>query len=166
MQQCTDCDGGTYCAHEAATNFTDLCWPGYYCESGVDRPNPNNANVNNSNCSSLGGHTGNTIYANNICFTSVWGFFMWIQSVNAFNVTLPFQVTETFVHAVTTVLLAVSYLKAAHLEHIRMKKDNTHAKLAQQVCYKFRFIRLTWKHKVVYLASNNACFITGSLGLR
>ena len=55
--------------------------------------------------------------------------------MNVFDVTLSVQVTETFVHVATTVQLAVSYLKAAHLEHIRMKKDNIHAKLAQQVCY-------------------------------
>ena len=57
-QQCTDCDGGMYCAHEGATNFTDQCSAGYYCESGVDRPNPNYVSSNDSVCPPLGGHTG------------------------------------------------------------------------------------------------------------
>ena len=61
MEQCKDCDGGFYCSVEAATNITALCAAGYYCESGVDRPNPNNMELNSTylpECPLLGGHTG------------------------------------------------------------------------------------------------------------
>ena len=61
MEQCRDCDGGFYCDVEAATNYTAECFAGYYCESGVDRGNPNNAEVNSTyppDCPLTGGHTG------------------------------------------------------------------------------------------------------------
>ena len=61
VEQCKDCDGGFYCDMEAATNVSGMCMAGYYCESGVDRPNPNNAAVNSTwpaTCPLLGGHTG------------------------------------------------------------------------------------------------------------
>ena len=68
IQQCQDCDGGHYCDHEHATNVSGKCWPGYYCESGVDRPNPNNAlNSNstyNASCPIIGGHTGEFCISN------------------------------------------------------------------------------------------------------
>ena len=38
--QCLDCPGGEYCSDYAATVPTGVCWAGYYCVSGVDRPNP------------------------------------------------------------------------------------------------------------------------------
>ncbi|XP_023933458.1 uncharacterized protein LOC106181652, partial [Lingula anatina] len=61
VEQCQDCDGGFYCGTWGATNITAPCAAGYYCESGVDRPNPNNAEVNSSyaaDCPLTGGHTG------------------------------------------------------------------------------------------------------------
>ena len=62
MEQCKDCDGGNYCDQEHATDVSGLCAAGYYCESGVDRPNPNNAETNSTydpSCPLIGGHTGN-----------------------------------------------------------------------------------------------------------
>lgn len=61
VEQCKDCSPGVYCDREAATNYTGPCSPGYYCEGGVDRSNPNNAEVNSTypaSCPLLGGHTG------------------------------------------------------------------------------------------------------------
>ncbi len=61
VEQCRDCDGGFYCDVEAATNVSGVCMAGYYCESGIDRANPNNAETNSTyppSCPLLGGHTG------------------------------------------------------------------------------------------------------------
>ena len=61
VTQCKDCLGGYFCDMEAATNVTGVCMQGFYCESGVDRANPNNAEVNSTwppSCPLLGGHTG------------------------------------------------------------------------------------------------------------
>ncbi|RUS80256.1 hypothetical protein EGW08_011985, partial [Elysia chlorotica] len=61
ITQCKDCDGGYHCSLEGATEPTGLCDVGYYCQSGVDRPNPDNAATNSSypaTCPLLGGHTG------------------------------------------------------------------------------------------------------------
>ncbi|KAI0228985.1 hypothetical protein LSAT2_020568 [Lamellibrachia satsuma] len=61
VEQCRDCDGGFYCSEESATNVTGLCAAGFYCESGIDRPSPNNAETNSTyppSCPLLGGHTG------------------------------------------------------------------------------------------------------------
>ena len=58
--QCVDCDGGYYCSELNATTVTGQCSAGYWCQSGVDRPNPDNDAVNttyNATCG-LGGHTG------------------------------------------------------------------------------------------------------------
>ena len=38
--QCQPCPGGRYCAGVHQTVSTGDCDPGYWCESGVDRPNP------------------------------------------------------------------------------------------------------------------------------
>ena len=40
--QCTQCDGGYYCGETGASNMTGECYPGYYCQYGVDTPAPNN----------------------------------------------------------------------------------------------------------------------------
>lgn len=60
--QCLSCDSGYYCDMPGSTKPRALCHGGYYCESGVDRPNPIHAeNVSSSltsNCSVLGYHTG------------------------------------------------------------------------------------------------------------
>ncbi|KAF7241231.1 Signal peptide, CUB and EGF-like domain-containing protein 3 [Varanus komodoensis] len=37
---CTPCDGGKFCLYNNATDVTGLCWEGYYCKQGSDRPNP------------------------------------------------------------------------------------------------------------------------------
>ena len=61
VTQCRDCDGGYHCSLEGAIEPTGLCDVGYYCQSGVDRPNPDNAATNSSypaTCPLLGGHTG------------------------------------------------------------------------------------------------------------
>ena len=61
VEQCRDCDGGMYCNEEHATNNSGPCWAGFYCSSGVDRPNPDNAEINSTypdSCPLLGGHTG------------------------------------------------------------------------------------------------------------
>ncbi|XP_070551141.1 neurogenic locus notch homolog protein 1-like [Ptychodera flava] len=61
ITQCTDCSGGYYCSQESQTNVTAMCSPGYWCDSGVDRPNPNTDGTNstyNATCPLLGGHTG------------------------------------------------------------------------------------------------------------
>ena len=63
--ECRQCDGGSYCAWLNATEPTGYCNPGYYCEYGVDRPDPNGDNYNitdssfaNATCSQLGSQTG------------------------------------------------------------------------------------------------------------
>ena len=38
--ECKPCPGGKYCAGVHQTAFTGDCNPGYWCESGVDRPDP------------------------------------------------------------------------------------------------------------------------------
>lgn len=45
VSQCKPCDPGTYCAYEHGSNFTGNCSPGYWCEYGVDRPNPTGNNA-------------------------------------------------------------------------------------------------------------------------
>ena len=65
IQDCTDCDGGYYCFVDGATNVSGLCLAGFYCQSGVDRPNPDNAAVNSSypaDCPLIGGHTGEMMF--------------------------------------------------------------------------------------------------------
>ncbi|KAK2153848.1 hypothetical protein LSH36_283g03001 [Paralvinella palmiformis] len=42
--QCKPCTGGSYCQGNSLTNVTGLCEAGYYCTSGVDRPNPSVGN--------------------------------------------------------------------------------------------------------------------------
>ena len=37
---CVPCDAGSYCAGTNLTRPTDTCWAGYYCVSGVNKPNP------------------------------------------------------------------------------------------------------------------------------
>ena len=39
-QDCTPCDAGMYCQGTNLTQPTDVCSPGYYCISGVDKPDP------------------------------------------------------------------------------------------------------------------------------
>ena len=39
-QDCTPCDAGMYCQGVNLTEPTDVCDPGYYCISGVDKPDP------------------------------------------------------------------------------------------------------------------------------
>ena len=38
--QCQACPSGKYCHQEHQTTFTGPCSAGYYCSSGVDRPDP------------------------------------------------------------------------------------------------------------------------------
>ena len=42
VDQCKPCSKGMYCSELNATAVTGSCDPGYYCVSGVDRPNPVN----------------------------------------------------------------------------------------------------------------------------
>ncbi|CAH1789580.1 unnamed protein product, partial [Owenia fusiformis] len=42
--QCKPCPGGKYCASEHLSAPTADCSAGYYCTSGVDRPNPSTGN--------------------------------------------------------------------------------------------------------------------------
>ena len=75
--QCLECNGGMYCSEPAATAPSGECYEGFFCTSGVDRPNPipdfflpvdieqMNVTTNSSNpesqCSMpdfLGNHTG------------------------------------------------------------------------------------------------------------
>lgn len=62
--ECEDCPGGEYCGELHAIKSSAKCNGGYYCESGVDRPDPTNS-VNGSslagNCSVLGLHTGEVL---------------------------------------------------------------------------------------------------------
>lgn len=61
ITQCKDCPGGYYCPNTAATNYTQLCQEGYWCQSGLDRGNPNAPGSNdtyNETCPLLGGYTG------------------------------------------------------------------------------------------------------------
>ncbi|PIK35709.1 hypothetical protein BSL78_27465 [Apostichopus japonicus] len=61
ITQCKDCPGGYYCPDTAATNYTQLCHEGYWCQSGLDRGNPNAPGSNdtyNETCPLLGGYTG------------------------------------------------------------------------------------------------------------
>ena len=65
MTQCTDCDGGKHCSVEGSTAVTGDCDAGYYCQSGVDRPNPDNSATNSTyppTCPLIGGHTGRTYF--------------------------------------------------------------------------------------------------------
>jgi hypothetical protein len=48
VTQCTDCDGGKHCSVEGSTAVTGDCDAGYYCQSGVDRPNPDNSATNST----------------------------------------------------------------------------------------------------------------------
>ena len=61
VTQCEDCPGGKYCGELHAVEPSGDCYGGYYCESGVDKPDPINS-VNGTsllgNCSILGLHTG------------------------------------------------------------------------------------------------------------
>ena len=64
-EECKQCDGGSYCANLNATAPTGYCQAGYYCEYGVDRPDPNGDNYNstdtsfaNTSCSNHGSQTG------------------------------------------------------------------------------------------------------------
>ena len=59
--ECVPCDGGVYCDRLNSTKPTGECYGGYYCESGVDRPDPihvGNATNHSNNCSIYGYHTG------------------------------------------------------------------------------------------------------------
>lgn len=61
VTQCKDCPGGKYCGELHAVEPTGDCYGGYYCESGVDKPDPVNSENGTSllgNCSILGLHTG------------------------------------------------------------------------------------------------------------
>ncbi|XP_071505048.1 uncharacterized protein [Diadema antillarum] len=61
IEQCTDCPSGTFCPDAAATNVTNLCHEGYWCNSGVDRGTPHTPGNNetyNDTCPLLGGYTG------------------------------------------------------------------------------------------------------------
>lgn len=61
ITQCRDCDGGRYCNQNGATNTSGACSPGFYCTSGLDKPNPDSRNKNASVshiCPIIGGHTG------------------------------------------------------------------------------------------------------------
>ena len=61
VSQCEDCTGGMYCSELHATAPKAECYGGYYCESGVDRPDPisPNGTLLYGNCSTLlGVHTG------------------------------------------------------------------------------------------------------------
>ena len=40
VEECTTCDPRYYCNETAATSPTQLCFPGYYCKSGIAVPNP------------------------------------------------------------------------------------------------------------------------------
>lgn len=61
VTQCEDCPGGKYCGELHAVEPSGDCYGGFYCESGVDKPDPVNS-VNGTsllgNCSILGLHTG------------------------------------------------------------------------------------------------------------
>ena len=46
--ECMPCTGGQYCEGVNNTAPTGPCWPGYYCSSGADRPNP--LMLNDSQC--------------------------------------------------------------------------------------------------------------------
>ncbi|XP_070552128.1 fibrillin-2-like [Ptychodera flava] len=52
QSQCQACDGGMYCDSVHLTEPTGNCSAGFYCTSGVDRPNPsaNNATVVDASC--------------------------------------------------------------------------------------------------------------------
>jgi len=66
VTQCTDCDGGKHCSVEGSTSVTGDCDAGYYCQSGVDRPNPDNSATNSTyppTCPLIGGHTGNSHFS-------------------------------------------------------------------------------------------------------
>ena len=56
-EECTPCDGGSYCSELNATSPTGDCDAGFYCEIGNDRPNPLISNLNdslsNDNCTYL-----------------------------------------------------------------------------------------------------------------
>ena len=43
--ECTQCDGGFYCGVAGDDNYTAPCYPGYWCNSGVDTPAPSNNNT-------------------------------------------------------------------------------------------------------------------------
>lgn len=45
--ECTQCDGGYYCSEPGSTNMTAECYPGYWCQIGVDTPAPSNNNTGN-----------------------------------------------------------------------------------------------------------------------
>ena len=42
--ECTQCDGGYYCGDAGLINMSGPCYPGYYCQWGVDTPAPNGNN--------------------------------------------------------------------------------------------------------------------------
>ncbi|KAL8173679.1 UNVERIFIED_CONTAM: hypothetical protein K2H54_015666 [Gekko kuhli] len=39
---CISCDGGKFCLNHNASDVTGLCWEGYFCSQGAERPNPEN----------------------------------------------------------------------------------------------------------------------------
>ena len=45
VDECTQCDGGSYCDTPGSDSVSGPCTAGYFCQYGVDTPAPSNNNT-------------------------------------------------------------------------------------------------------------------------
>lgn len=97
VTQCKDCPGGQYCGELHALEPTGDCFGGFYCESGVDKPDPINSENGTSllgNCFILGLHTGEyfTFFVKRMdIWQGVELHFLFLQKLNDFIAIFPSQ---------------------------------------------------------------------------